>query len=257
MTVKEKTKAPSGPQYKAPALVKGLEIFELLARSSEPITLSGISERLEKSRSQIFRMVQELEATGYIERSKVGEGYEITNKLFLLGFEQPRSVTLLEAALPKMRAFSQAYEQSCHLAIRSGELIVVIARIESPGPVSFTVRLGHRQLISQSTSGVILFTWQRPDEQECWLTTLRDIDQEFDEALFFKQVKGCQKTGYLKKDSRFIRGVTDIAAPIMRDGEAIASLTAPCISRLDHTDLSAPPVDALVETAKQISAELG
>lgn len=243
-------------KYRAPALVKGLDILELLAAATTPITLSGISERLDKSRSEIFRMVQELEAKGYIARPENSDGYEITNKLFRMGLEQPRIKTLLEASLPVMREFAHRSEQSCHLAIRSNELIIVVARIESPGPVTFSVRIGHRQLLSRSTSGVVLFSGQRLEQQSAWLKVIAAMDDAFDKSLFLEQASQCAKDGYFSKASRFIHGVTDIAAPIMRNGVAVASLTSPCITRIDQAEAQDLPVQLLLGAADTISADL-
>lgn len=246
----------SSAKYRAPALVKGLEILELLASTISPITLSGISERLNKSRSEIFRMVQELEATGYISREENSDGYEITNKLFMLGLEQPRTKTLLEASLPIMRDFARRSEQSCHLAIRSDEFIIVVARIEAPGPVSFAVRVGHRQLLSRSTSGVALFSAQPLEQQSNWLKVIAATDDTFEKSVFLEQAAQCARDGHFKKASRFIQGVTDIAAPITRNGIAVASLTSPCVTRIDHAEVQELPVKLLLGAASAISADL-
>lgn len=254
----ESQKAATGntSKYRAPALVKGLEILELLASSGVAITLSGISERLNKSRSEIFRMVQELEATGYISRADGSDGYEITNKLFMLGLEQPRTKTLLEASLPIMRDFTRRSEQSCHLAIRSDEFIIVVSRIEAPGPVSFSVRVGHRQMLSRSTSGVVLFAGQPLEEQSNWLKLMAATDDQFEQSAFLDQANQCTKDRYFSKSSRFIHGVTDIATPIIRNGIAVASLTSPCLKRIDRSETEDLPVSLLIGAASAISADL-
>lgn len=256
MTSTPKSEKSNTAKYRAPALVKGLEILELLASSGTSITLSGISERLNKSRSEIFRMVQELEVTGYISRADSSDGYEITNKLFMLGLEQPRTKTLLEASLPIMRDFTRRSEQSCHLAIRSDEFIIVVARIEAPGPVSFSVRVGHRQLLSRSTSGVVLFSGQPMEEQSNWIKLMAATDDQFEQSAFLDQANMCTKDRYFSKTSRFIHGVTDIAAPIMRNGIAVASLTSPCLKRIDRFEAEELPVSLLLGAASSISADL-
>ena len=113
-------------RYRAPALEKGLEILELLSGQREPLTMAAISERLGRSTSEIFRMLQVLEQKGYIEKSPSGDGYRITNRLFTLGMAQPPVQTLVETALPVMRRLANAIGQSCHLAVPSSDQIVVI-----------------------------------------------------------------------------------------------------------------------------------
>mgnify|MGYP003583588565 CR=1 FL=1 len=61
-------------RYRAPALEKGLDIIELLASETEPMSPSQISQRLGRSMSELFRMIQVLEHRGYIEQSANREG---------------------------------------------------------------------------------------------------------------------------------------------------------------------------------------
>lgn len=243
-------------KYRAPALEKGLEILELLGRQTGPMPLSEIASVLDKSRNEIFRMVRALESTGYIRQVEGGEGFEITNKLFLLGLEQPRMTTLLEAALPVMRDFSTQTRQSCHISIASDELMVVIARIDASGPVSFAVRAGHRQLLSTSASGLVLYAWQAPDEQDLWNKKLKAVDKNFKAPSFLEQSRKCVKRGYLRAACQFVGGVTDIAAPILSGGKAIAALSAPCIKRIDAGTKQDLPVETLISAAKTISSRV-
>ena len=91
-------------KYRAPALEKGLDILELLARNGSPMTTSQMAATLGRSVSELFRMVLALEYRGYIGASPEGrEGYMLTNKLFTLGIAQGSARSLLEAALPAMK----------------------------------------------------------------------------------------------------------------------------------------------------------
>ena len=131
-------------RYRAPALEKGLDVLELLASHGAPMTPSQISAALDRSMSELFRMIQVLEYKGYIVPAETGEGYELSNKLFTLGMARAPIRSLLEAALPLMRELSRAVRQSCHLAVASNEQMVVVARVENEGYLGFSVRPGYR-----------------------------------------------------------------------------------------------------------------
>ena len=88
--------AENESRYRAPALEKGLDVLELLAAQTEPMTLTAIVNQLGRSHGELFRMVQVLEHRGYIEQESGGEGYRLTDRLFSLGMQQPRTATLLE-----------------------------------------------------------------------------------------------------------------------------------------------------------------
>ena len=68
-------------RYRAPALEKGLDVLELLAAQTEPMTLTAIVNQLGRSHGELFRMVQVLEHRGYIEQEPGGEGYRLTDRV--------------------------------------------------------------------------------------------------------------------------------------------------------------------------------
>ena len=97
--------AGSTPQrYHAPALEKGLDILELLARETEPLGVPGIVQKLGRSTGELFRMIQVLQHRGYVEQAPGNEGYRLTGKLFALGMDQPTVRNLVEIALPTCAA---------------------------------------------------------------------------------------------------------------------------------------------------------
>ncbi|MEO8113758.1 MAG: helix-turn-helix domain-containing protein, partial [Phenylobacterium sp.] len=118
-------------RYRAPALEKGLDVLELLASHGSPMTPSQISAALDRSMSELFRMIQVLEYKGYIVPAETGDGFELSNKLFTLGLARAPIRSLLEVALPIMRDLSRAVRLSCHLAVVSDEQMVVVARVEN------------------------------------------------------------------------------------------------------------------------------
>jgi DNA-binding IclR family transcriptional regulator len=209
-----------GTNYRAPALEKGLDILELVARETEPLALAQISERLDRSKGEIFRMIQVLEDRGYIVRTPSGDRYSITNRLFMLGMYQPPVRNLTAIALPAMEGLADRSWQSSHLVVASDDEIVVIARVDSPSDIGYSVRIGHRRPITQSASGAVLFAFQPSELRERWLDRLRS-GPTFDEAKFLSRVEKVRKQGYDKSKSTRVGSVTDLSAPIMKDGKRL------------------------------------
>ena len=160
-------------RYRAPALEKGLDVIELLAAEKSPLNLSAISQRLGRSSGELFRMLQVLEFKGFITTAENGTGYVLTNKLFALAMAQAPVRSLVETALPIMRKLSHDIGQSCHIAVASEDQIVVITRIERPGDLGFSVRIGYRREIARATSGLVLFAYQNEDVRRVWLKRCR------------------------------------------------------------------------------------
>ena len=165
----QRPNVPKTSRYRAPALEKGLDVLELLAAEKSPLNLSAISQRLGRSSGELFRMLQVLEFKGFITTAENGTGYVLTNKLFALAMAQAPVRSLVETALPIMRKLSHDIGQSCHIAVASEDQIVVITRIERPGDLGFSVRIGYRREIARATSGLVLFAYQSEETRRIWL----------------------------------------------------------------------------------------
>jgi DNA-binding IclR family transcriptional regulator len=243
-------------RYRAPALEKGLEILEFLAPRAGAMTLSEISAGVGRSKSEIFRMLQVLEQRRYLARPPDTEGYVLTNRLFMLGMEHPPVKGLMEAAMPVMHELAEQILQPCHLAIPSEELIIVIARVESPGDVGFVVRVGHRRPITHSTSGLVLLAFQPQAIRGDWLRTLQRKKVRYEPNRLTDQLQGIASRGYACIPSEVVAGVTDLSAPVLLQGTAIAALTVPFAERRGSCGEPSEAIDRLRRAADRISREL-
>ncbi|UIJ46660.1 IclR family transcriptional regulator [Sphingomonas cannabina] len=243
-------------RYRAPALEKGLDILELLANESEPVTLTGIVNRLGRSHGELFRMVQVLEFRGYIEQDPASDGYRVSDRLFSLGMQQPRMRNLIEVALPVMRQLTLSLGQSCHLALHSRGEMVVVARMESSEQLGFSVRVGYRRPLSKAASGAVLYAFQPDDVRERWERLFDPPLTEEELAQFRAHASEIRERQVEMAPSQFVAGVTDISAPVMRGGSAAAALTVPFLKKLQQ---SLTPREAIVqvrEAAQRISEQL-
>jgi DNA-binding IclR family transcriptional regulator len=244
-------------RYRAPALEKGLDVLELLASHGAPMTPSQISAALDRSMSELFRMIQVLEYKGYIVPAETGEGYELSNKLFTLGMARAPIRSLLEAALPLMRELSRAVRQSCHLAVASNEQMVVVARVENEGYLGFSVRPGYRRSLVEATSGGVLFAFQPPEVRKTWAANLKATGtpgRVLNE--FILRTDAIRARGYEVAHSDFVRGVTDLSAPVMGANGAIAALTIPFVESFPPPATMEATIDLLRAAAERLTANL-
>ena len=122
--------------YATPALEKGLDVLELLARESGGLTKSEISRQLDRTVSEIFRMLLCLERRGYIAQVD-GERYSLTLKLFKLVQEHPPTERLITEALPVMYRVAHETKQSCHMGIIEGAEVIILAQVNAPTSIGF------------------------------------------------------------------------------------------------------------------------
>ncbi|MEB1549299.1 transcriptional regulator [Xanthomonas campestris] len=242
-------------KYRAPALDKGLDILELLARQAQPMSMGAISQGIGRSRGEIFRMLQVLEERGYLTRDGEGD-YVLTNRLFMLGMQQPQVQTITDAALPVMRRLADAIFQPCHLVAPSGDQIVVIAQMDVPSDLGLVVRPGHRRPLAHSTSGLVLFAFQQPEVQTRWLEQLDASEVPYDRAQFLRDAEQTRQAGYAMHASEAVVGVVDLTAPILQRGSAAYTLTVPFIERRPELVGPQAALSALRAATAEISAGL-
>lgn len=219
--------------YSAPALEKGLDILELLADVGEPLSTRTIAERLQRSKSEIFRMVFVLQQRGYLVREAGTDRLALSRRLFDLGIRTPSGRQLTSVVLPLMEHFSEESGQAAHLVVLSRAQTVVLATTSGHLDATVTVRLGYGRPALEANSGLLILAFQSPVRREA---LMKDADAETRARLsstgicaIFEMIR---EQGHQIAPSRDILAVTDIACPVIGpSGHAQAAILVPCLQR--------------------------
>ena len=246
------------PEYAAPALDKGLDILELLCRSAEPLSQKEIAETLKRSVGEIYRMLACLVSRSYV--AQTGDAYAVTTKLFELAHVNPPTHRLLIEANPLMQRISSELEQSCHLTVYSHGRQVVIAKVDSPSGMGFSVRVGAELDVLVSASGQVLLAFQTPETRK--LRIAESVRRRPGHAtpridLILDSVRA---VGFASIVSVQVRGLAAVSFPILdSQGHAIAALTVPYAERIDQRQRKRiPKVEkALAVAARELTGRIG
>jgi DNA-binding IclR family transcriptional regulator len=248
----------SGPAYSAPALEKGLDILEILCSSNIGLSQVEIAERLGRSVSEIYRMLACLVNRSYV--ANIGDSYSITTKLFELAHSNPPTNRLLSEAAPIMQELSSEVEQSCHLTVYNEGRQVVIAKVDNPTWVGFSIRVGAFLDVLVSASGRVLLAFQEPGIMDLRIReSLRQRPEhaDLDIVSILEQIK---ERGYESIASMQVRGLHAISYPIFDTrNRALAALTVPYAERLDQPQgkTVAHVEMALGRSARALSERMG
>ena len=100
--------------------------------------MSEAARRLNRTVSEIFRMILCLEQRGYLAQSPNKERYHLTLRLFRLARGRPPTKRLVTEALrDHALALPVELRQSCHLGIIDGGHVVILAQVDSPESTGF------------------------------------------------------------------------------------------------------------------------
>ncbi|WP_210285125.1 IclR family transcriptional regulator [Mesorhizobium neociceri] len=210
-----------------PALEKALDVIELLANQKEGLSQGQISEAVGRSIHQIYRVLQALEARGYIYRDRPAGLYFLSIMMFELAHRHEPLRGLVQVALPQMRRLSDEIQQSCNLGIHNAGRILILAQVESPAPFGFRVRVGAEFPLFETATGHALMAFQPSETIDRWLATRAPSTH----ATFRATLAATRHKGFEEVADGMQPGITDLAFPILGPhGDSVAVLTVPYVA---------------------------
>lgn len=225
-------------RYRAPALDKGLDILELLSTQPSGMTRSEIVKSMGRNPSEVYRMVERLVARKYVARSKEGDRYSLTMKMFVLGCIFPPIRRLINTAQPMLDQFAFTHHQSIHLVTFEEGRAIVVAQASSPDNWEFRLRVGIELDILNTSSGKTLIAFQEEGDLQSILkiSDIKCIEKNHELTKeITSEIEKIEQQGYRKAPSEQLMGVYDISVPVFNKlGHAYATLTCPFIKHINE-----------------------
>lgn len=244
--------------YSAPALEKGLDILEMLCESDHPISQKEIAQRVGRSVGEIYRMLSCLVSRNYV--TQVEDSYSITTKMFELSHINPPTHRLLFEATPIMQRMAKDLDQACHLTVYSQGRQVVLAKVDTPSGMGFSVRAGAELDVLVSASGRVLLAFQDEETRKLRIEEALQRRPEQADPQIEVILDSIRTIGYESIPSVQVRGLYAVSFPILdTQGRAMAALTVPYSERMDNQLRKSIPevTEALGEAAQTLTARLG
>jgi DNA-binding IclR family transcriptional regulator len=244
-------------KYATPALDKGLDILELLAHDPIGATKSELARELNRTVSEIFRMLLCLERRGYI--AQVAEDrYSLTLKLFKLVQEHPPTERLIADAMPIMQRLAHETVQSCHLGVIESDRVVFLAQVNAPAEQGFYVKLGSTVDIMDSSSGYVILAHQGVAQRSRSIAAWSRETGKKPPANLTAHLDLLRKIGHERSASYVVKGVINISFPIFDDrGAPLGALTVPYIERHKSSCRENDVIKMLRKAAAEITLSIG
>lgn len=244
-------------KYSAPALEKGLDILELLSWQERGMTQAEIARALDRSVSEIFRMLIVLMERNYVALDPDSDRYQLTSLMFEIANRTPVLKRLTTIANPIMQRLAETINQSVHLAVMSGDSVLIVAQKDSPGYNVLSVKLGARMHALEASSGWVILAHLPEDALEKYFAAHR-LPDGFTEETLRESLRETRRKGIEVHESFRLRGVTNISAPVTdHSGMPIAALTSPYIERIEAGLPFAAIVEQIGEAARTLSRQIG
>jgi DNA-binding IclR family transcriptional regulator len=253
-------KSPAPSKYRVPALEKGLDILECLAATSAPQSLADLARALNRSSSELFRMLNTLEKRRYVIKEEGTGNYRLSLKLFTLAHSRSPIEHLLDVASGPMQELVQTVGESCHLSTLSHGKLVVIAQAESPRKVRLSVGVGREFSPLHTASGRLLLAYLPAQKLADFLAE----DADYRQLAPARQAELAGKLAEIRQEGCSIAvneshlGVKDLSVLVGNPAIGLsAALAIPSLTTPDQPDHSQKLRQALQACAHKITAAIG
>jgi DNA-binding IclR family transcriptional regulator len=244
-------------RYSTPALEKGLDVLELLARQPEGLTKSQVARELNRTVSEIFRMLVCLEQRGYIVQVQE-ERYRLTLKLYELAHEHPPTERLVSDAMPVLQRVAHLTLQSCHLGVLDSDRVAILAQANAPTSIGFYVKLGATVDLMNGASGYVILAHQTPSQRDRIVETWRKATGKRPPRDLQQHLDRIRRAGFERRASYLAKGVVNISFPVFdRHNMALGAITMPYIESTISTMPAKRVIEVLRSAAAEITAAIG
>ncbi|WP_306119075.1 MULTISPECIES: IclR family transcriptional regulator [unclassified Roseitalea] len=245
--------------YNVPAAEKALDLIEYAATMPEGLTATELAAGVGRSVHEIYRVIQVLEARGYLYRPPGSDRYKLSLKLFELAHRIPTTRQLADAALPIMQALAPATMQSCHLAVLSGADVLIIMQADPPLPMRYSVSLGARFPFEETSSGLLLYAFSDAATREGLDRAVAARETGAGPvATVRRQAEEIVARGHDLRASLAVDGVTNISVPIFDYlGHVVAALTVAHLKQRAATVPLETVLEHTIDAGRALSRQLG
>ncbi len=209
------------------AVGKALRLLAAFRHAGPSVSLGVLAARAHMPKSTTFRLLTDLEGAGFVERA--GADYRLGLSLFELGsrvdFNRPQG--LREVAMHDMCHLYVQAGLPVHLAVLSGSQIVYVETLHKPESRRVLDVPGARAAASPTALGKAILAFRAP--QDIRVVAEGGLVRETPHSItspsrFIDELKQVRSSGIAFEREERALGLAAVAAPIVFDGQAIASV---------------------------------
>jgi IclR family acetate operon transcriptional repressor len=162
----------SGESGKIQSLKRAAAILDAVARRPEGISLAQLSAELDLRNSTAFHLIQTLVGLGFLTQLADSRRYRIGTRLFTLAAGALDETALFSLGTPILERLSAETGHAAHLAVRSKQEIIVIARTAASGLLQLAGHPGATRPAHATAIGKMLLAAMPPEDLDRVLATL-------------------------------------------------------------------------------------
>lgn len=244
------------------SIERAFSILSHIAQHQEGISLAELSKCVGLHTSTTFHLVRTMVELGVVRQVKATKRYHLGRTIFSLAASSSSEVDLIATATPFLENLARESGESSHLALRSGNDVVVAAKVAGTGAFQLVERAGGLRPAHCTGLGKVLLAAMPENHFESYLTSAQlqawTSKSITDKDQLRAEIERVREAGVGFDDAEFNDEVRCVAAPIYDfTGQAVGAVgvSGPIwrmnLQRMDQI------TQRVRETAAELSEELG
>lgn len=249
-------------EYAVQAVSNAIDILDILGDFEHELSISEIVGQLGLTKSNVNKLLANLEAFGYVEHNRYTGNFRLGVKTFQISQAYINKLNLIDISMQSLQELKNKLNESVYIGvlrdtrvvyldvIETDEAVRVMPRIGNVGP-AYATAIGKAQLSMFPESEIREF--YKDGIKKLTKKTVGSIEE------LLKDLAEARVKGYAMDMEEYEEGVCCIGSPIQNFmGSVIAgiSVSAP-IQRMPKERIEKEIVPALLETAKNLSVKFG
>lgn len=193
-----------------------LDILELLARTSRPVSHADVATRTLIPKSSLTQLLRTLESRGYVESLGDGGPFRLGRTAHLLGYGVDVQ-GLVARARPAMESLTEQASQSSALNLLKGDVVERAYGITALHGIA--VHEGVRAPLYASSAGKLFLAHMSPSEVEQYFerVELRPLARRSIRSLgeLHRQIRNARAEQVAYSQDEFTDGVVGLSAPVL------------------------------------------
>ena len=235
-----------------------LEVLE----TNGPTSATDLAVALGEPLSSVYRLMQSLTATGWVERPAKRGPYRLGLTWMTIGGLLEDNLDIREACLPALRTLVSSTDATSFLCVRRGSRAVCLERVEGVSVQSLAMQLGSSLPLYAGAAPRALLAFLSHAEQEDALAEtalFREDPVRPNRGVIESDITRTRAQGFAVSEGDVTPGVAALGVPVFNHrGEVEGAIS---ISGLTHQILGSEVVDRNVDllrrSAARSSAALG
>jgi len=252
------------PKYPVQVVEKALEIIELLTGNQwiEGMSISELSTELKLGKSTVHRIIETMEAKGYISQDAESKKYQLSWKLYELGNTLPRRRNLFSMDTSLLQELCDRFNETVNMGVKVEDSVVTINKINPTTSLIANLQIGTREALYATAMGKALISEMTREEifkiigegpyEKFTSKTISSLDQ------LMKDIERIRARGYSTDEEEYSAGLTCIAVPLRNYRKQIVAAISISGATIRMTESKLNDIQKELKTvANKLSSYLG